>query len=74
VDYSAHSLSTVFVVLSGRWKITRSQLNPTFTAAKLKPLFPLVQEVCQEWTEYIDKKRHTGMATDRTNDAKDINN
>ncbi|XP_023707098.2 cytochrome P450 9e2 [Cryptotermes secundus] len=49
-----------FVLRGERWKITRSQLNPAFTAAKLKPLFPLVLEVCQELTDYIEKNAHTG--------------
>jgi cytochrome P450 len=73
VDYAAASLSTVSVVMSGRWKTTRSKLNPAFTAAKLKSLFPLAQEVCQELTEYIEKNRSTGEVTERKNNVKVIN-
>lgn len=49
-----------FVLRGERWKITRSQLMPAFTVAKLKPLFPLVEEVCEELKEHINKNRHTG--------------
>ncbi|PSN43535.1 hypothetical protein C0J52_03712 [Blattella germanica] len=40
------------------WKVTRSRLMPAFTVAKLKPLFPLVQGVCDELNKVIsnDKK------------------
>jgi len=39
---------------------------PAFTVAKLKPLFPLIEQVCQELKEYIDKNRNTGTAAERS--------
>jgi len=39
---------------------------PAFTVAKLKPLFPLIEQVCQELKEHIDKNRNTGTATERS--------
>jgi cytochrome P450 len=54
----------IYVLLFARWKITRSQLMPAFTVAKLKPLFPLIEEVCHELKEYIDKNRHTGTVAE----------
>jgi porphobilinogen deaminase len=38
---------------------------PAFTVAKLKPLFPLVEEVCEELKEHINKNRHTGTSAER---------
>jgi len=49
-----------FVLRGERWKITRSQLMPAFTVAKLKPLFPLVEEICQELKELINKNSKIG--------------
>ena len=42
---------------------------PAFTVAKLKPIFPLVEEVCQDLKEHINKNRNTGTAAERS-DAK----
>jgi hypothetical protein len=39
---------------------------PAFTVAKLKPLFALVDEVCQELKKHIDNNKHTGTAVKRT--------
>jgi hypothetical protein len=37
---------------------------PAFTVAKLKPVFPLIEHVCQELKEYIG--RNTGTAAERS--------
>jgi hypothetical protein len=39
---------------------------PAFTVAKLKPLFPLVEQVCHDLKEHIDKNRNTGTAAGRS--------
>jgi hypothetical protein len=39
---------------------------PAFTVAKLKPLFPLVEQVCQELKELIDKNRNKGTVAERS--------
>jgi hypothetical protein len=39
---------------------------PAFTVAKLKPLFPLIEQVCQELKEHIDKNGSTGTAAERS--------
>ena len=37
---------------------------PAFTVVKLKPLFPLIEQVCQELKEYIG--RNKGTAAERS--------
>jgi hypothetical protein len=39
---------------------------PAFTVAKLKPLFPLIEQVCQDLKEHIDKNINTGTAAERS--------
>lgn len=47
-----------FCLTGEQWKITRAQLMPAFTVTKLKLWFPLVQEVCEELKEKLQKTSH----------------
>jgi len=37
---------------------------PAFTVAKLKPVFPLIEQACQDLKEYVG--RNTGTAAERS--------
>jgi hypothetical protein len=39
---------------------------PAFTVAKLKPLFPLLEEVCQQLKEFLGRHSKTGTADERS--------
>ena len=39
---------------------------PAFTVAKIKPLFPLVEQVCEDLKEHIGKNKNTGTAAERS--------
>lgn len=39
---------------SPEWKTRRNQLTPMFTSAKMKLIFPLVNDICKKALEYIE--------------------
>lgn len=42
-----------FVLRGHIWKESRSKLTPAFTSVKLRPVFPLIQDVCNDLMEYL---------------------
>ncbi|CAH0559420.1 unnamed protein product [Brassicogethes aeneus] len=45
-----------FVSNDAEWKKLRSQLTGAFTSGKMKSLFPIVNEIGQEFVEYLNKQ------------------
>jgi cytochrome P450 family 6 len=43
-----------------RWKEVRSKLTPGFTSGKLKLIYPLIQDVCNELLEHLREDRGEG--------------
>jgi cytochrome P450 len=43
-----------------RWKEVRSKLTPGFTAGKLKLMYPLIQDVCNELLEHLREDNGEG--------------
>ncbi|PSN43540.1 hypothetical protein C0J52_03717 [Blattella germanica] len=46
------------------WKESRSKLTPAFTPVKLKPVFPIIQEVCSDLMEYLRENHKNGRLTE----------
>ncbi|PSN43541.1 hypothetical protein C0J52_03714 [Blattella germanica] len=44
-----------FVLKGESWKIVRGMITPALTTGKIKPYFPLITEVCKDFTEMIKK-------------------
>nr|CAD7407731.1 unnamed protein product [Timema cristinae] len=44
-----------FFLKGERWRTVRSQITPAFTSGKIKPMFSLMTEVCQEMKTYLEK-------------------
>ncbi|KAF2892342.1 hypothetical protein ILUMI_13831 [Ignelater luminosus] len=44
-----------FVLKGDRWKVTRNQLIPCFTAKKIKSMFPLIEEVGKKIVAYLNR-------------------
>lgn len=42
-----------FVLTGEEWKEKRGQITPAFTPARLKALFPLIEDVCERMTKYL---------------------
>ncbi|KAJ9581664.1 hypothetical protein L9F63_023158, partial [Diploptera punctata] len=49
-----------FVLRGNIWKESRSKLTPAFTNMRLKPVFPVVQEVCSDLMEYLNESCKSG--------------
>ncbi|XP_047121546.1 cytochrome P450 6j1-like isoform X1 [Schistocerca piceifrons] len=45
-----------FVLKGEKWRKLRSQLSPSFTASRLKPMFLLMKEVCDELVQVLQKE------------------
>ncbi|KAF2901777.1 hypothetical protein ILUMI_04406 [Ignelater luminosus] len=45
-----------FFLKGDRWKIVRAQLTPLLTNAKIKAMFPLVQDVCKNMVNYLERE------------------
>lgn len=45
----------LFVQRNPEWKYSRTKMTPVFTSAKLKNLFNIIKNVCEEMIEYIQK-------------------
>lgn len=43
-----------------RWKEVRSKLTPGFTSGKLKLIYPLIQDVCNELLKHLREDRGEG--------------
>lgn len=59
-DHGAYSFETydpmstnLFFLTGERWRNMRTKLSPTFSPGKLKKMFPLVQEVADEFADAI---------------------
>ncbi|XP_050094490.1 probable cytochrome P450 6a13 [Anopheles aquasalis] len=46
---SAH----LFAMEGARWKATRSKLSPTFTAGRMRAIFPILQQVAQNFKQFL---------------------
>lgn len=46
---SAH----LFAMEGARWKATRSKLSPTFTAGRMRAIFPILQQVAQNFEHFL---------------------
>ncbi|KAF5308637.1 hypothetical protein FQR65_LT06098 [Abscondita terminalis] len=44
-----------FFIHGDKWKHNRSLLSPSFTSKQVKPLFPLMEAVCQDLIKYLEK-------------------
>ncbi|KAF5281197.1 hypothetical protein FQA39_LY17837 [Lamprigera yunnana] len=44
-----------FFIHGDKWKRNRSLLSPSFTSKQVKPLFPLMEVVCQDLIKYLDE-------------------
>ncbi|XP_067006558.2 cytochrome P450 6k1 [Anabrus simplex] len=49
-----------FFLKGDKWKAVRSLLTPAFTAAKIKPMVPLMAAVCKDLVEYLEKEAPKG--------------
>lgn len=49
-------LNGIAVFFLHRWKSLRQKLNPAFSPAKVKAMFPPIQRVCMEFNHYIEKR------------------
>uniref|UniRef100_A0A1Y1JWW3 Cytochrome P450 n=1 Tax=Photinus pyralis TaxID=7054 RepID=A0A1Y1JWW3_PHOPY len=47
-----------FFVHGEKWKNNRSILSPSFTSKQVKPLFPLMEEVCHKLVKYLETKEN----------------
>ncbi|KAK4883201.1 hypothetical protein RN001_006520 [Aquatica leii] len=44
-----------FFIHGDKWKHNRSLLSPSFTSKMVKPLFPLMEAVCQDLIKYLEE-------------------
>nr|CAD7201258.1 unnamed protein product [Timema douglasi] len=58
-----------FFLKGERWRTVRSQITPAFTPGKIKPMFSLMTEVCQEMKTYLEKVSPQGPV-----EAKEMSN
>uniref|UniRef100_A0A1B6M3Z0 Cytochrome P450 n=1 Tax=Graphocephala atropunctata TaxID=36148 RepID=A0A1B6M3Z0_9HEMI len=54
-DIDIYVSKNPFFMKDQRWKNLRQKLTPAFSPARIKMTFPLIQNVCEEFTNYIKK-------------------
>ncbi|XP_059488820.1 cytochrome P450 6k1-like [Neocloeon triangulifer] len=57
----------IFSIHGPRWKYLRTRLTPAFTSGKMKMMFPLMLEVCDELKKHIQRaaEKKEGLETKR---------
>ncbi|KAL4711799.1 hypothetical protein ACJJTC_005968, partial [Scirpophaga incertulas] len=51
------STQNLFFDAGDRWKVTRQNLSPLFSTAKMKKMFPLIEQCCHQFERIIDEER-----------------
>lgn len=59
-----------FMLTGDKWRETRNDLSPAFTASRVKSMYPIVNDVSQKMSNYISEKLIAN--SNDTFDAKDV--
>lgn len=51
-----------FFLTGDAWKDKRNEITPAFSPARIKAMFPLIESVCTNLTEYLERKSESGEA------------
>lgn len=55
--------TNLFLAKNPPWKFIRQKLTPIFTSGKLKKMYELMMEICQDFQTYLDEMNIDGTRT-----------